>query len=300
MPLLPSLQTQAYEFSAPTARGVWRWTTQVDVSGASPSYSIRNVLSPYGLLRDTVPLDGDVVLAMAASINTVSAAFAPDILVGSPSSLTFTVNEGEGVSAPQAGQVVNDGIFGSLLDVTLTPSDDFLAVTPTSRGNLSKDESAPFDVTVDSTELLATSSPYDASITLVDDAAGNSPQTLPITVNVRPKATVGLSDTDVLFTVARPLSGDFPLVGDQTFDVSNDGPGGSQLAYLIQKLLGTSPWLTGIVPSSGSLASGESDTITLSCLPPASMLTGTYTETLRISGYSTNSYLDVTVTLVIS
>lgn len=299
-PLVSNIKHHDYQFEFPTAIGKWRWVTRLDVSQSNPVYSVLHVVSPYGLLRDMIPIPGEIIGAMSASIDELKANFAPHILLGPPTSLTFIANEGQGFALAQPVPVTNDGVYGSLLGVTLTTSASYVRVTPAAVGNLALNETGQFQVEVDSTSLLATGSPYNSTITIQDPTASNNPVTLPVTVVVNPKATISTSTLLLSFAVTKPLSGSFPAVPTQPFQVTNIGPAGSVLEYDINKLFGTSEWLVSFMPVTGSLTSGQSATITVDVEVPDNMVQGTYTEKLRISGYSSNSYLDVQIQLVIS
>lgn len=300
MPIAAALQFQDYQFQQATPRGLWKWTTRVDVSGPAPSYSIRDILSPYGVLRDSVPLPGVVVQAMGDSVTQLQSQFAPAIAV-SPGGLTFTLDEGRGFGPVQSFSVSNGGVFGSLLDVSGTSDAAFVRVLPSALGGLASGESGQFDVAVDSTTLLAIQSPYAQAITLQDASATNNPIVVPITINVRPKATVAVSPATLTFYAVRPLSGPFAAIPTQSFTLSNSGAPASLLAYEVQRLTGTSFfWLTSFTPMSGTLAGGATQGITVGVAPGENCLPGTYSETLRISGYSTNQYADVQITLVIT
>jgi len=298
--LVTSLQSHDYKFVFDTPAGRWKWVTRLDVSQATPSFSVRDIVSPYGLLRDSIPIPGEIITAMAESITELRSNFTPSILVGPPPALTFTVDEGRGFSPGVAVTLTNNGTYGSILGATLTKSASYLRVTPASVGGLAINEAGQFTVEVDSTSLLATSSPYNETVTVQDSAASNSPQVFPVTVVVRPKATITVTPTARSFSVVKPLTGAFPAIADQTFVVQNTGPAGSVLSFQIQKLTGLSDWLVAFLPASDTLSSGQSDTITVSVQPPSTMLPGTYTEKLRVSGYSTNSYVDVDIQLVIT
>ncbi len=300
MPLVSNIQSHDYRFALPTAKGVWRWSVRLDVSKSTPQYTVFDITSPFGILRDSIPLPGEVVTAMSDAIVELKANFAPTILLGSPSSLTFITDEGRGFYPQQSVNLTNSGVYGSLLDGALTTSASYVHVTPSSVGNLAHNETGSFAVSVDSTTLVATSSPYSATVTVVDPTATNTPQTFPITITVRPKAEITLSSALLTFTVVKPLSGAFPSIGTQTFDVQNTGDGASSLVYLVQKLTGLSDWLTTISPSGATLAGGTSQTTTLTVVPPDAMMWGTYTETLRVSGYSSNSYQDIQIQLIIT
>ena len=299
MTLASKLRFQDYQFSHQTPRGLWRWTTRVDLTLSVPSYEIRDIASPYGLLRDSIPIPGVVTQMMALSIDELSQAFAPTILLG-PTSLSFTVDEGRGWSEPQSVQVTNSGPYGSLLGVGLTTGDPYLKTSPSIVGNLASNEAGSFDVTVDATNLLALSSPYHTTIAVQDSQATNTPQVIPVTVTVNPKAAIEVSPASLEFYVTRNVDGTFPAIPVQIFAVGNVGPDGSVLQYEVQKLIGLSPWLTGFVPYSGTVTAPGAQNVQVTVRPADGTSPGTYRETLRISGYSTNCHVDLDVTLTIT
>lgn len=291
-----SLQVSRFQFFQDTTSGRWTWITAIDVTGIAPVYQIESITTPFGVLRDSIPLPGDVVIAMSESISEVQNQYPPSILVGPPASLTFDVDEGYGFSVGQAAQITNNGVFGSLLNALLTTSAPYVTVDPSQLGNLSSGESGVFEVALDSTDLLSGSSPYSETVTVTDGEASNSPQVLPITINVRPKATIQVTPASLNFTVIKPLTGSFPAIPTQTFDIENTGPAGSILNWQVQQV-GAESWLYSFTPLSGTLASGATETITVTVVPPDSTPTGTFTETLRVSGYSTNLTADVALQL---
>lgn len=299
MPSAANLRFQDYSFQQPTPMGMWRWTTRVDLSGMAPAYSVRDIVSPYGLLRDSVPIPGPVVASMAESILQLRVNFAPALLA-SPLHLTFTLDEGRGFGVPQTVQVTNSGVFGSLLDAIITTDAGWVRTQPTRLGNLASGETGQFDVLVDSSSLLAADSPYTNTVLLQDAAAPNSPLPVTVTINVRPKAVIGVSTTALTFYAVKPLTGPFSPIPSQSFVLSNTGPAGSLLDFEVQKLVGSSPWLVSYTPMSGQLAGGSTQAMIVTVAPPPSCPPGTYKETLRISGYSSNAHQDVEVTLVIS
>jgi len=293
-----TLRFQDYQFQVTLNSGAWRWTTRVDVSQAVASTYIRDIVSPYGILRDSIPLPGEVVQAMADSIAQVQQSYTPRILLGS-TAITLTVDQGRGISAPVPVAITNNGILGSLLSATVTSSAGYVSATPASLGGLLANESGTFEVSVDSANLLATSSPYVSTLTIQSTEATNSPQAIVVNVVVRPKATIGflpvLPATNLLFEGELQLDGSYPALPLQTFEVKNTGPIDSELSFQIRSL-GGAPWLAAVSPVNGTLAGGSSVSISVQ-VSPSGMLPGTYTETLRVSGYSTNSYLDLTITL---
>jgi hypothetical protein len=238
---------------------------------------------------------------MADSIAELKVNFAPSILVGPPSILTFAVDEGRGYSPSQSVLLTNTGVYGSILGASLTSSASFVKVNPSSVGGLAVNESGDFMVEVDSTNLLASSSPYAETIAIQDPTATNNPQTVPVVINVRSKALISSDPLLLVFEVVRPLSGPFPQIPTQNFVVENAGPLGSVLEYDIRALTGLcGGWLRSWLPAEGTLQSGESETITVSVQPQEGTLQGTYSEKLRVIGYSSNNYVDVEIRLVVT
>ena len=297
-PLASNLQSQDFEYKYQVLQGYWRWKTRMDVSQSMPQFSVRDVVSPFGVLRDNVPIPGPVVEAMAQSISELQQAFAPLILIA-PTTLTFMVDQGRGFSDPQNVTVTNNGVYGSLLSPTLTSSAGFVQVSPAILGGLAFNESGQSQVSVDSTNLLATASPYAATVIVQDPNATNSPQTVSLAIIVRPLAHIEISPAQLTFYATRPLTGPFPPVPAQSFSLVNAGPPGSMLDYEIQKTF-HSPWLRSYNPVSGSLAGGSSQPVTVNVYPEECMITGTFDEVLRISGYSDNFEQDIKIQLIIS
>jgi hypothetical protein len=279
--------------------GLWKWTTRVDTTLATPQYQITDIISPFGLLRDSIPLPGDVVSAMAASIDEIKAALAPAILVGPPSSLSFSVDEGRGFSPVLDLRVSNVGPYGSILGPSLTAHDSYVRVAPANLGPLATSQTGISEVSVDSTNLQAVQSPYATTITVQDPNSTNGPMVVPVAITVRPRAVVATSPVTLTF-IATPLpDGSFTPIPYQQLLVMNSGPSGSVLEYLIQRLTSYSSWLTSFTPSSGTVAAGGSQPVQVVVEPINGMASGTYQETLRVSGYSLNYHVDVTVQLTI-
>lgn len=298
MPIASVLRVQDYQFQVSLASGAWRWTTRIDVSNSEVSTQIRDVISPFGLLRDSIPIPGEVAQAMAESIAQVVNTYAPSILL-SPATLSFVVDEGRGISPATLVQVTNNGLLGSLLSAQVTSSAAYVFATPANVGGLVANASGSFGVSVNSTDLVASGSPYSANLKVQASAATNSPQDIPVSVTVRPKATIAPGVSALSFNVSAPLSGLFPPVPSQVVLLSNSGPPASVLDFQVRRLVGAS-WLVGVSPVSGQIGGGATQPITVLVSPPDGTLPGVYTETLRIAGYSTNMSQDVVVTLNIS
>jgi len=290
----PLLRFQDYQFQIITPSGVWKWTTRVDVSQAVTSTQIRDIITPYGLLRDTIPIPGEVVQAMADSITELCHAYVPSILL-SPTSLTFITDEGRGVSVSQPVLVTNNGVFGSLLATTITSSAPYVSPLPANVDGLVANASGTFNVSADSSTLLAVNSPFSASLTIQDPNASNDPQTVSVTVIVRPKATIAVSPTRLQFNVFAPWMGSFPAVPSQQISLLNSGLAASVLDFQIHKLIGV-PWIS-YTPVYGSINGCASQPITVVVTPMNTMEPGVYNETLRFTGYSSNLFLDVPIIL---
>lgn len=298
MPLVSSITSHDTQFSVQVPQGTWRWTTRMITSGTSPSFQIVDIVSPYGLLRDSIPLPGDVVAKMADSIVQLSQAYAPRILA-SPTSITFTLDEGRGFGTPQNVSLSNNGAYGSLLAASVSSNAQYLVASP-STISVAAGSTGSFSVNADSTSLQAANSPYAAQLTLQDPSATNSPQTINVTIVVRSKPTILLSTDEMAFFVSGPIGGPWPAIPPQTFQILNNGLGDSVLEFQVQKLQGPSPWLSNFGPVSGTLVGGAGLNVTVNVAPPSALLPGSYTEYLRVSGYSTNGYQDILVTLTVA
>ena len=295
-----TLAQQQFLFNLDTPTGRWRWVTVLDNSKSVPEFAVRDITTPFGLYRDSIPIPGEVITAMSSSIDEITGQFPPNILVGPPSTLEFFVDEGRGYSEAQAVAVTNNGLYGSVLSVSMTTSAAYIIANPTLLGGLAYNQSGAFQVTVDSSELLSVASPIVGEVVVQDPRSSNGLVSLPVTINVRPKAEITVSPSLLEFTAVKPLSGSFAPVPTQQFTVTNTGPAGSILEFQVQRLTNLSPWLQSFAPVLGTLNSGESQIITVSVSPDMSTLQGVHSETLRVSGYSSNSTADVQVTLEVT
>lgn len=291
-----NLQTQSYKFELDTSSGRWRWTTVMDVSGASPVFRVVEIVSPVGRLRDSIPIPGTVIEAMAASVEEIRSQFPPEILLG-PATLDIYLDEGRGFSEDTVVSLTNTGVFGSLLSVMITADAGYVTTTPAQIGNLLSQETSTFRLAVDSSQLTAADSPYYQTIMVEDPQATNSPQAVSLTIHVRPLAAISIlpSTNKLSFTVVKPIAGSFPPIPTQTFTIQNTGPADSILDWQIQRA-GCSPWLS-FSPVTATLASGATSTVLVYMQPDDSLPRGLHTETLRVSGYSSTQYVDFTIEL---
>lgn len=115
----------------------------------------------------------------------------------SPSSLSFTATEGGSNPATQDFTVDNTGDTTSTLSVAITDNAAWLSVAPGS-ADINEDEVAnTFTVTVDITGLAAGT--YNATITITDAAASNSPQTVAVELVVSAAASGGTLSSGVIW-----------------------------------------------------------------------------------------------------
>ena len=292
-----------YAFTKSRPEGVWRWVISATIGPYAVTFVVRNIQTPYGPFgglrnaSEDIPLPLDIVQAMTDAAIQVQTSFTPTTQV-LPSSLTFTVDEGYGESEPQSLSITNTGPFGSFLSPLLTPLDSFVLPIPLQGTTLSSGESSSPMVSVDSADLLAISSPYSTSLTVSDITA--TIVTVPVTINVRPLAEITLSTLLISATTTYLPGNTFTAIPVLTFTVTNTGPIGSILIYRVKKLIGLSDWLTGMDPQSGTLSSGSPEIISLTLTPYVGMMTGTYSETLRVFGYSSNKHVDVKIQLIVA
>ena len=99
----------------------------------------------------------------------------------SPTSLSFTAVEGGANPPSQTVTITNSGPLGSTLNWSATSSAAWLSLSPTS-GSLASGASQPMTVSVDISGLGAGT--YNATITVSDPNATNSPQTVSVTLTV--------------------------------------------------------------------------------------------------------------------
>lgn len=285
------LNFQDYEFSLNTSRGWWRWKTRIDTTLQAPQVFIRDIVSPYGLLRDSIPIPGAVISAMQDSMDQLQIAFSPVQSVD-PLQLFFTVDEGRGLSVDLPVTIQNTGPFGSVLTALATASNPYINLSPTEVGMLPAQGTGTLTVRVDSAYLSP--GPLQDQITIT--GGSNAPTTIQVFTTVRPRAILAVSIPSIQVTIPYLIDTDYPIT-EVELTVLNNGPATSVLEWKAKKLIDCSPWLS-LDPKSGVLnGSGDSETIVLQFQPPNNILLGSYTETLRVAGYSENFYIDVPITL---
>ena len=209
----------------------------------------------------------------------------------SESSLSFSAIAGGNNPSSKTFTITNTGDVGSILNWTTSVNASWLTILPTS-GSLSSGQSATVTVSVNITGL--STGTYNATITVVDPNAGNSPQVINVSlVLTSPQwPIISLSTNSLNFSAV--IGGANPA--SQTFTITNTGDANSTLDWTATD---DAAWLT-ISPTSGSLGKDNSATVTVS-VDITGLSTGTYNATITISDpNATNSPQTVSVTLNIS
>ena len=299
---MTSVSGGGFSFSCVHASGTWSWTVVVNnVRVLGATHDVSNVMTPWGRLYDVaVDIPGDVITAMSESIATVKQQFAPVLSLVSPIPPVFNVIVAEGDPDAQIGSATfrNSGAFGSLLDLTATPSVPWLASSPSAVNGLPQNGQASFSGTVLTASLLSSGSPYSGSINVMDKRGGTSIPVV-VTVVVLPRPTISVSPSSVILTYII-LTG--TPGAPQTLRVTNSGPPLSSLSFSVAKVQDTSPWLAYSVPAHSPLPAGSYVDVGLSIISSGvPMCAGTYSDTLRVSSLNaSNDHVDVPISLIVS
>lgn len=288
-------------FERTSVGGKWYWTVRANnVQGVGQSYQVVDIQTPFGKMTDaSIPLPGDVVTAMAESIAEMQSQLSPRVasVTGQPTSYSLTVTEGDPATALTELEFINSGAFGSFMDMSATSSAPWLSPSGPVRG-IGKNQTGRISLRVLPQSLLATDSPYTATVYVQDNSP--SPNVVPVTVTVTvlPRPTISVASSLVTLTYS---------LGTQTgesqqLSVTNSGPTGSILSALIAKVQNLSPWLAVSPSSVGPLDSLDSDTIDFTLVPSSvPQIPGTYTEVVAISSrQATISPVNLTVSLTVT
>lgn len=197
---------------------------------------------------------------------------APPAIGMSPSSLSFTAQQGGGNPVAQTLNISNTG--GGTLSWSATPDTTWLAATPSSAtGNGT--------VSVSVATGILTAGSYPGNITL--SATGASSRTVPVTFTVTAAPSISLSPTSLTYTATQ--GGSNPA--NQTVTLTNTGGVATWTAS------NTASWLS-VTPPSGS----SSSTLT-AAVNTTGLTAGTYNSTITVSAPGVTSRT-VAVTLTVS
>ncbi len=289
-----------FTFDVCSVGGMWTWrVTASNVHGQGQLYQVEDIRTPFGPLAATdIPLPGEVVTAMADSLNTFQQQLQPRVQLTSPASLSLTVTEGDVSTSAGSITFTNAGALGSFMNAVGSPDSPWLSADPPSVQGVGKNASAQMGVRVDARTMLATSSPYAGHLNLQDNA--NPSNVVPVTVNVTvlPKPALTLDTDTVLLTFY--LSSGVPG-GTASVVIENSGSAGSVLNFSMAKVQNISPWLSFAPVVGSGLPSGGQVTSVFSVVSAqVPHIPGVYTEIIRVSSPSaSNGPKDIAVQLTV-
>jgi hypothetical protein len=206
------------------------------------------------------------------------------VLGFSPASLTFDAPQGGANPAPKDLHLSNLG--GGTMAWTATSDAAWLSVSPTS-DSLGAGLSEVLTVSVNTAGL--TEGTYLAAVHLASVTASNSPQTVPVTLNVNSQPKIGINPKTLSFAT----STDVGTCPPSALSVTNTGSN-----TLNWSATGGAPWLQ-ISPASGSLGALGSEPLVMS-IQAAGMTPGHYTTTVHVEDPSAiNSPQTIAVDLTV-
>ncbi len=199
-----------------------------------------------------------------------------------PSSLTASTVEGQ--NAPSdAFTVSNSG--GGTLNYTTQVGAGWLSVDP----GVGSSTGEPDTITVSYSTSTLSPGTYNSTIFVIDPAASNTPQTIPVTLTVTPGTpAIAYSPSSLM-----PTTTEGQAAPAGSFTVWNSGTG--VLNYLVTDTGQT--WLS-VIPAVGT-STGEPDTITVS-YSTAGLAPGAYSSTIIIDDAAANNtpqFIPVTLTV---
>ncbi|MFP4082230.1 MAG: BACON domain-containing protein [Candidatus Aminicenantes bacterium] len=208
----------------------------------------------------------------------------PQISV-TPTSLSFSAQEGGANPSSQNIRISNSG--EQTLNYSISDDANWLDVSPTSGS--SQGEENTHTVSVDISGLSAGT--HNATITITDGNASNSPQTVSVDLDIQAPQPPQISVTPTSLSFSAQEGGANP--SSQNIRISNSGE--QTLNYSISD---DANWLD-VSPTSGS-SQGEENTHTVS-VDISGLSAGTHNATITITdGNASNSPQTVSVTLQLS
>ena len=199
----------------------------------------------------------------------------PPTISLSSDTLFFSAQAGVNPSA-QSISIGNTG--GQTLNWTGTDDQSWLALGQGS-GSVAPGSSQTVQVNVTSDALNPGT--YDATITIRDGAATNSPQTKPVRLTVTQAPSISISRSSLFFTAPEGVA---PFEPTDTFSVTNTG--GGDLVFSASSKNGV--W-ADVSPTSGSALAGESEEgLTVTASNPE-LSPGIHTDSIQISDPSASN-----------
>jgi hypothetical protein len=259
--ITPNVAGGGYYFQISSEAGKWSWKVSANnIRSVGQYFYVSEINSPFGRLVDVdYPIPGDVVDAIYESLQSFKSQLDPALSLTSSSSVSVTVSEGD--ANFQGGPItfVNSGAFGSMLCVTATPNVPWLVPVPSVVSGIGKNQSGGLSYRIINQDLLSDSSPYSALLNLQSNSSA-PPVSVSFSVNVLPRPVTSLNVQYLSFTYTLATqSATLP----QTFTITNVGPIGSLLNYVITKAAENAPWCTFSPSAGGPLSSGQSQQVTV-------------------------------------
>lgn len=256
-------------------------------AGASQTLSIS--VDTGGLAAGSHP--GTITFTAPGAVNdpqtvnvTLNLSQAP-VIGYAPASLTFDAPAGGANPSPKNLSLSNQG--GGIMAWTATSDAAWLAVSPTS-DSLGAGLSEVLTVSVNTTGLAEGT--YLAAVHLASATASNTPQTVPVTLNVNSQPKIGLNPKTLSFSTSTDVGTCPPSA------VSVTNTGSNTLAWSVT---GGAPWLQ-VSPGSGSLGPLASQPLVMS-VQAAGMAPGLYTTTVHVEDPSAiNSPQTVAIDLTVT
>ena len=255
------------------------WLAATPASGTTPG-TLSVAVNPAGLTAGTYT--GTVSVAATGAGNspqtvavTLVVTSAPNITL-SPTSLSYAYQIGGTTPAAQSVSVTSTG---SGLNFTVTTNQSWLAATPASG-------TTPGTLSVAVNPMGLTAGTYTGTVSVAATGAGNSPQTVAVTLTVT-SATPNLTLSPTTLSYTYQIGGTTPAA--QSVSVTSTG---SALNFAVTT---NQSWLTA-TPASGTTPGTLSVAVN-----PTGLTAGTYTGTVSVAATGAgNSPQTVAVTLTVS
>ena len=255
------------------------WVSCTPTSGSSTGVSNTNPITVNYATSSLAPgiYTANITIADPGSSNSpqtipVSLTGLSPTISYSLTSLTNSCSQGCNADT-QTFQVWNSG--SGTLNFTISTDQSWIACTPSGTSNGTTDQKT---ISVFYSTTALTTGTYSATITISDPMASNTPQTIPVTLNVNTTAPPVIAYNASSTLTPSCIQGSNP--SSQSFDVWNSG--GGTLSYTI---VTSQPWLS-CSPSQGTATttcSGSGhNTITIS-YATTGLTAGSYSASITIN-----------------
>ena len=273
------------------------WVSCTPTSGTSTGVSDKKTITVNYATSSLAPgiYTANITMVDPGSSNTpqtipVSLTVLSPAISYSPTSLTNACSQGCNADT-QTFQVWNSG--SGTLNFTISTDQSWIACTTSGTSNGTTDQKT---ISVFYSTTALTTGTYSATITISDPMASNTPQTIPVTLNVNPTAAPVIA-----YNASSPLTpsciqGSSPST--QSFDVWNSG--GGTLSYTI---VTSQTWLS-CSPSQGTTTttcSGSGHNTIAISYATSGLTAGSYSASITINASgASNTPLTIPVSLTVN